>query len=67
MAHGATGLALYLSSADHKVPEFYGRASRREMLRTSDDAPVVVLVRPAIQVLFRHLATLVQKLRSVPF
>ena len=39
MAHGATGLALYLSSADHKVPEFYGRASRREMLRTSDDAP----------------------------
>ena len=43
MAHGATGLALYLSSADHKVPEFYGRASRREMLRTSDDAPVVRL------------------------
>ena len=40
MIHGATGLALYLSSADHKVPEFYGRASRREMLRTSDDAPV---------------------------
>jgi|LauGreDrversion2_2_1035103.scaffolds.fasta_scaffold07787_1 hypothetical protein len=64
MIHGATGLALYLSSADHKVPEFYGRASRREMLRTSDRTH---RVGPAIQVLFRHLATLVQKLRSVPF
>ena len=64
MIHGATGLALYLSSADHKVPEFYGRASRREMLRTSDRTH---RGGPAIQVLFRHLATLVQKLRSVPF